>query len=251
MPSYYFVISILPPLVLGMTPGISFRELKELLELNLSKNDLGQVEKLLRSIDLYNIRAFWLGEPLDDRGNFNAKEIEEALLIRDPLPAYLGDYLERYETTTERLRYFASLYVSLYRDSKTSCSFLKKYYALEREMRLVLTALRVKESGRNLVQELQFEELDDPLIAEILAQKDSPDYVPPPEFEDLKNLFVENKKEPKKLDEAIGEYRFNRIEEMEEATDFSINRVLAYVARLLIAESWVKEQGRQQLAQYE
>jgi hypothetical protein len=38
---------------------------------------------------------------------------------------------------------------------------------------------------------------------------------------------------------------------MEESYDFTINRVLAYVARLLLAESLVQEQRNELMAQYE
>jgi len=180
MASYYYLITALPPISLGKKPEISFKELMDMLVLNLTRRDLHLVEILLRPIDLYNIHALWLGFPLDDRGNYKAKELEEALLIRDLLPPYVVDYLERYESTADRLRYFSSLYVSLFRDEQLELKgFLLKYFQFEREMRLVLTALRSKKTGRDLVRELQFEDPFEPFVAEILAQKDAADYTPP------------------------------------------------------------------------
>ena len=250
--NYYFLISAFPPLTLGVAPPISFREAKDLLLLNLTPEDMEQVALLLRSIDLYNIRALWLGEPLDDRGNLNGKELEEALLIRDMLPSYFNDFLDRYESTQDRLRYFSSLFASLYRDEKLK-GFLLEYYRFERELRLCLTALRAKRAGRDLLYELQFEDPTDPLIADILAQKDSAEYTPPGEFEEVKTLFLENRSDPRKLDRAISEYRFKKIEEMEQNQDFSINRVLAYIARLMVDESLVAdpEKGKEELRHYE
>lgn len=225
-----------------------------MLKLNLTEGDMGKVEKLLRPIDLYNIRAFWLGLPLDNRGNFEARNLEEQLLVRDKLPQYIIDFLEQYENTVDRLRFFSSLYVSLYRDEQPKLKgFLLKYYRMEREIRLVLTALRAKRAGRDIVRELQFEDPTDPLVADILAQKESSEYVPPREYEDLKTLFVDNSSDPQKLNRAILQYRFNQIEEMEENQDFSIDRVLAYLARLLLVESYAeqdKEKGMEQLSEY-
>jgi hypothetical protein len=113
---------------------------------------------------------------------------------------------------------------------------------------LVLTALRAKEAGRDIVRELQFEDPYDPFIANILAQKDSSDFIPPKEYEDLKILFVEKAHNPEKLNRAISEYRMKKIEEMEdEESPFSIDQVLGYVARFLIVDSWFqldREQGR-------
>ncbi len=255
MANYYFLITALPPLVMGAKPEISFKELKELLSLNLTARDLVCVEELLRPIDLYNIRAFWLGAPLDDRGHLKAKDLAEELLVQESLPDFLVDYLQRYESTEDRLRYFSSLYASLYRDLLPKLKgFLLKYYLFERELRLVLTGLRAKKAGKDVVRELQFEDPTDPLIAEILAQKDAADYTPPQEYEDLKSLFMENSSDPQKINRVILEYRFNRIEEMEEAQDFGIDRVLAYISRLMIAESLAdldKEKGMEQLSQYE
>jgi hypothetical protein len=236
MASYYFLITALPPLALGKKPEISFQELMEMLELNLTGADRKKVRTLLRPIDLYNIRALWLGFPLDERGNYTEKEVEEALLVKDPIPSYLVEYLDRYESTVDRLRYFSSLYASLFREEDLN-GFLLKYYRLEREIRLVFTALRSKKMGRDLIRELQFEDPYDPFIADLLAQKDAADYTPPKEYEDLKTLFMENGKDPQKLNQAILKYRFEKIEEMEENQDFTIDRVLNYMARLLIVES--------------
>ena len=255
MANYYFLIAAFPPLSLGTKPELTYKELRDLLVLNLSKEDLDKLEELLRPIDLYNLHAFWLGAPLDDRGQLKAKDLEEELLVQEALPDYIIEYLERYESTEDRLRYFSSLYVSLYRDQQPRLKgFLLKYYQFERDLRLVLTGLRAKRVGRDLVRELQFEDPTDPMIAEILAQKDANDYTPPREYEDLKTLFVENSSDPKELNRAILEYRFNKIEEMEEAQDFGIDRVLAYVARFMLAESLAeldKEKGMEQLSQYE
>jgi hypothetical protein len=119
-----------------------------------------------------------------------------------------------------------------------------------------LLALRAKRQKRELVRELQFEDPADPLIAQMLAQKDAPDYTPPQEYEELKNLFVDNVSEPLKLHRAISQYRFEQLEEMEENQDFGIDRILCYIARLMIVESLAyldKEQGMiavEQLSQY-
>jgi uncharacterized protein DUF2764 len=259
MANYYFLITALPPVSIGKKPEITFKGLMEMLALNLTPKDLQLVGLLLQPIDLYNMRALWLGFPLDDRGNYKAKELEEALLVKDMLPPYVIDYLERYESTNDRLRYFSSLYVSLFRDEQTHLKgFLKKYYQLEREIRLVLTALRSKKTGRDLVRELQFEDPYEPFVSDILAQKDAADYIPPKEYEDLKTLFMENSSSPQKLNRAILQYRFEKIEEMEENQDFTIDRVLCYIARLLIVESLEqldleKETGTialEQLSQY-
>ena len=255
MANYYFLVAAFPPLSPDAKPDLSFQEVRELFALNLTAADLGKVERLLRPIDLYNIRALWLGAPLDHKGNLSAKELEEELLVGDTLPGYLIEYLQKYESPSDRLRYFSSLFASLYREEGPHLNgFLLVYYRFEREVRLVLTALRAKRSGQDLPRQLQFEDPTDPWIAEILAQKEAPDYTPPREFEDLKTLFVDNCSDPRKLHRAIVGYQFRKIEEMERPEDFGIDRVLAYLARLILVESVTGldvEKGKEQLSQYE
>lgn len=236
MHHYYFVASCLPPLVFGSIPEMSFKEMRALVSMNFTPNDWRSFEHLLEPIDLYNVKALWLSLPLDERSTRSAKELEEALLIREGIPSYWVDFLERYESKEERLRYFSSLYTDLYRQE--SKGFIGFYYRLEREILLVLTALRAKKYGRDLVRELQFEDPLDPFVADILAQKDAPDYIPPAEYEDLKVLFVENSSDPTKLMQASMKYRFKRIEEYGDMDMFSVDFVLAYAARLLMIENW-------------
>lgn len=236
---YYYLISSLPPLSLGVPPEISFQEFREDLELNLTPRDRERVVRLLRTVDLRNLRALWLGMPLDERGNHSTKEFEEELLVRDELPLFLVEYLESYETTEDRLRYFSSLYASFYREiGAIERGFLKTYFSFERNLRLVLTALRAKKGGRNLIRELQFEDPTDPLVASIFASADALDYTPPKEFEDLKAIFVENSPEPDKLEKALLEFRFRTVEEMEEGSHFGIDQILGYLVRLMMVESW-------------
>lgn len=234
MSQYYFVVSALPPLQLGIKPELSFKELREMVGENLTDRDLRQFDLLLEQIDLYNIKALWLGLPLDDRGTMSGKELEEALLVPGRLPSYITDFVERFETNEDRLRYFSSLFASMYNQKREG--FLAKNYAFEREVALVLTALRAKKTGRDIVRELQFEDPYDPFVTDILVQKDAPEYTPPMEYEDLKAIFVENSSDPRKLYENILKYRFKKIGEWTENEHFTLDRILAYAARLLIVE---------------
>ncbi len=242
MAEYYFLATALPPLMIGKKPEVSFDELRELLRANLTAADWVQFTDLLRLIDLSNIRSLWLKGPFDERGNFEPQEMEDALLEKEGLDEYINVYLDRYASNEDRLRYFPSLYSSLFLAMENKyvnpTSFLHKYYRMEREIRLMLTALRAKRFGRDIVRELQFEDPSDSLVAEILAQKDAAEYSPPIDRQVLKSLFVRCADDPKELFRALLEYRFERLEEMEENEPFTIDAILSYAARLLLVESW-------------
>ena len=217
---------------------MSFKDFQQLCEDNLSAVDMQKLDHLLEPIDLYNIKAFWLGLPLDDRGRFKGKDLEEAMLTFDLLPSYVFDFLDKYETQQQRIRNFSALYASMY--SQDFDGFLGRYFRFEKEFRLVLLALRAKKYGKDLQKELQFEDPQDPFVMGILAQKDSGDYFPAEGYEEVRALFLEHYIEPKKLDEALKKFRFDKIVELEGIEPFSIDKILSYAARLLILESGQK-----------
>lgn len=245
---FYYVISAFPTISLGQKSDITYEEAIEMIAMNASNNEWKQVVLFQRIFDIQNIRALWLHEPLDPRGNFKEKGLEEALLVGESLPSFVISFLERYETLDDRIRYFPSLMASLYRETSPHLTgFLKKYYQLEREIRLSLTALRAKWSGKNLLKELQFEDPMDPFVAQLLAQMDEKEPILPEEYKDLKEAFLEHKNEPKKLLRSILQIRLSRIEEIESETPFSLDQVLGFLARLAIVESWNQlneEKGR-------
>jgi len=240
MNRYPFILASMPDIRVGAKSDLSFKEMQELLSMNLAQSDRKKVSQLLRLVDIDNVRAFWLGLPLNERGTMNAKELEEALLIKDFLPPFLIDFLGRYETTEQRLHEFPQLYAKLFEEMvSNSDGFIRTYYRIEREIRLVLVALRAKRAGRDLTRELRFEDLDDSFVMHILVQKDTPDYTPPEEYESLKEIFLENGEDPMKLHRALLQYRFDRILDLEEEhLSFSIDRILGFLARLMIVEMW-------------
>lgn len=245
MTQYYYLVSSLPPLKFNIESELSFSELFESLEENLDASDLLSLKHLLEPIDLYNIKAFWMGEPLDERGTLSPKELEEALLVKESLPSYVLSYLERFESTEDRIQNFSLLFAEMYRQKFPG--FLGDYFAFERECRLVLSALRAKKRKESFTKVFQFEDVKDPFIRDILAQKDAADYNPPREYEGLKTLFSVNQDRPKDLSLAVLKFQFDWIEERGEREQFTLDQVLAYTAQLIALESYMqldREKGK-------
>ena len=217
MSSYYYVLLSLPPLSFKVQPDLSFAVLKDTLSLNLTANEMKHVSSLFEEIDLYNMKAFWQGLPLDERGSLDLHLVEEALLVRVGLPTYLIDYIDKYENVKERISHFYEVLAAFYREKEEEESgFLKEWFSFKRKLRLFLTALRSKLLGRDLAKELQFEDPTDPTVAFLLAQKDTTDIFLPPGWESLKILFVENGRDPEELNRAILQFQFEKAEEFEE-----------------------------------
>lgn len=246
---YYFLASLLPDLQIGMPPELDFCELKELMKTSLSKEDYDVVRTIRRYYDIQNIRSFWRDEPLNFRANYNDKELEEALLTKSALPDYVFDFMDRYEDKESRLYHFASLIASYYREeiAKTE-GFTKEYLTFERDLRLVLTALRAKKLGRDIMAELQFEDPDDDLVAQIIAQKDAKEYEPPERYAELKPLFEREGEHPFELHKAITEFQFYKVDELIALDFFTIDRIIAYLVQLIFVEKWLeldKKKGMQ------
>ena len=236
MSRYYFLLCSLPSLHFNVPPEISFEEVIERISLNVSESDKERVKAFLSYIDLLNLKALWLGHPIDLRGNFTEKELDEALLVYDFFPEYLYDFLERYPERKEKVHFFPFLLNAFFKEERSG--FLGEYFSYEREVRMLLAALRAKDSGREIAEELQFEDPHDPFIAYILAQKDMVAFEPPKEYEQIKILYKKYKESPKDLNKALLEMKFNWIDEKEQEDIFTIDQLLTYMAKLYLLEYW-------------
>lgn len=243
---YYFLATALPDLNLGVPPELDFYQLETLLKENLTPEDQESLAVLRRFYDLENIRFFWLDQSLDPRGNLDENLLEEALLEEQGLPSYVYEFMAKYDSREERLRNFSALFANYFRSEipKTE-GFLHAYLNFEREWRLVFTGFRAKAMKLDLYKELQFEDPQDDLVAQILAQKDAERYEPPARYESLKPLFEDHYNDPLALHQALCEYRFHTIEEMIGVQQFTLDKILAYVAQHIIVEKWLALDKRQ------
>lgn len=237
---YYFLGTRLPPIQIGEPLDITFEELDTLMRDNLTRDDYHKTIVIRRYYDILNMRSFWLHEELDPYGNFDVNELEDALLTQIGLPSYVNTFLEENEKIEDRLFHFPELLKEYFRveSEKTDDPFLKDYLEFEREWRLVLVGFRAKKLGRDLLQELQFEDPEDSIVQQILAQKDSKTYEPPDQYTNLKTIFEEHQSSPLNLHLALNQYRFDRIQKYVGFDLFSIERILGYMVRLIIAEKW-------------
>ena len=220
-------------------PDISFEEIKSRLEINLSRRDYEKTQVLRLFFDLNNIRSLMQEEEIDPRGNLTEKELDEALLIRNILPSYVFDFLDQYATVEEKVKNFPALIERYYTEEiERQKGFLQTYLKFERDLRLVLTGYRAKKQKRDVMRELQFEDPQDSIVADILAQKDAATYDPPEEFRDLIELMRGCGPDPWEQHRVFAEYRFRKIGGMAELEIFSIDAILAYLAQLMIVEQW-------------
>lgn len=239
MTNYYFLTALLPELEIGKKVEISFQDLKHLFFVNLSDRDLEKVKKVSLYTDIKNLKAFFRSKPLDPKGNLSEKELEEAILLSADLPEYIFDFLQTYMENESRITYFASLFTAFFDDiASKEDGFIFSYFQFEKKCRSILSVLRAKKANKDLVKELQFEDATDPMIAEMLAGKDRPEYDPPADYRKLKEIFDANYLEPKKLLKEYLLFQFQKIEELIEMEVFTIDALLAYLVKWIIVDLW-------------
>jgi hypothetical protein len=251
MEKYYYLACALPKISLKSKPDISFEELKFMLKVNLNKHDLNKINLFRNFIDINNLKLLWLNQEIDPRGNLNVAELEDMILIKEFLPDFVFEYMDRYEKKEDRLRNFSYLITSFFKEViSEDKGFINFYFKFEREMRLIISALRAKKLKRDIAYELQFENFDDEFVAYILAQKDMENFEPPKDYESVRNIYRNNINDPKKLHQDLLEYKFNKIEEYSEKNPFTIDQILSYAALLLIVEDFNKlsiEEGNKKI----
>jgi hypothetical protein len=240
MAKYYFIGTLLPSLSFDAPPEISFAELERLFRDNLTSKDLEKTLVIRRFYDILNLRALWLEEEFDPRGEFTALELSETLMSRAGLPDYVYEFVDRYPKKEDRIRHFPFLLAKFFQSAdRLNDPFLRRYLNFERELRLVMTAFRAKKLGRDLSVELQYEDPEEDLIAQLLAQQEAKTYEPPEKYKDLKVLFDKYGDNPLALQKALDKYRFETIENFVDMADvFSIDRLLAYFLQFMIVEKW-------------
>ncbi len=237
MSRYFFLGSILPPLKVGGEPAVLFEDLMTLYRDNLSRRDLEKVKGVRSYIDLKNVQKLLKNEKIDVRGNLSEKELDEAFVNQEGLPIYLFEFLQDHQEVLEQLRHYSKVLITYFKEmEKKHQGFLKGYFRFEREWRVLLAGYRAKKLGVDPATELQHEDFHDPLVAEVLAQKDAPFFEFPFEYVELGEKLKDAAGKPDEEYRVMADFRFHRIGEEVQDHPFSVDYLLGYLVQLMIVE---------------
>lgn len=241
MSNFYYLATALPALKIGERPDITFEEFEQMLKDNLSPGDYKQVTEYRRFYDIQNMRAIAKNEEFDPHGNFNIAELEDELVQQDNLPGFVKKYLEKYSDKKDKLDHFPELLAAYFRDENgVSSGLLKKYLEFERKLRLVMVGFRAKKIGRNVLKELQYEDPDEDIIAQIIAQKDASEFEPPEGFEAMRAILEEYQDRPLELHQALVQLRFEKVQELMGLKTFNLDYIIGYLIQLSMVEKWLQ-----------
>jgi len=238
MSHIFYSNSSLPPLYIGARPDITFYQLMQLVEENVSPQDQKRIYALREYIDVVNIKRVLKKQPIDTRGNFSEKELETAIIEIEGVHPTVLEYLRTYESVEDRLAHFNRLLSNyLQTREEESSGFLKAYYEHERMLRLSLVAYRCAKNGGDIVEELKFEDPKDPFIASLLAQKDTTHFDFPFELEMLTEKLAAAST-PLDQYKVIFEHQFTFAEQEGQQRIFSLDFIMAYMMQLIAVENW-------------
>ena len=236
---YFFLGSVLPPLKIEEDLEYGFEDLLTLFKDNLSKKDFLQIKKIQAFIDLKNVENLLRKERFDSRGNLNEKELNEALLTESDLPRYLFEFLESHESKHDQITFFSKIYVIFFKEmEEKEKGFLLDYFRFERTYRLLMVGFRCKQLKQDITKQLQFEDFRDPIVAYLIAQKESAHFEFPLEYQKLDQQLKKVKKSPLDQYELLMKYRFNYLQEKIQDFPFSIDYVLGYFLQFMLIQDW-------------
>lgn len=223
MGMYYFLACMLPPLpsVLGEKLTVPFPEITGILRRNVEPSDAQLLQAQLSVIDAANLESIDQGrDHFLEGGILTREEIKN----RHNLPTFIRQFLEEKEREIRYAYIYDRLWELCYASvlglaREEGCRFLIDYTAWEINLRNRLTALRLRESDRNV---------SDHTI------------LPASGAFDFSSLLteVEGQRNPLEAERILDGERLKRIAHCQGSDPFSFDAILAFAAGAVIYRRW-------------
>lgn len=258
--NYYYLVSGLPDMLLGEKQrGLNSVALRSRLEEELTPNHYTLAKSLYLPFDHLNFlnKKYASSSTHDERGLFAEEAIEKLLSKRglesveeeENFPTYLLDVASELAQHEDVGRWEAELKLTqrYYDYLLEFCSeFLSDYVNMERNMKNVFIALNGRKYELNVQKEYVVGSGE---IVEALRKSRARDFGLAGELhrlDDMLKLFEETDLQERGF--RIDQLKWDYIEELSFFHYFSIEKVLGFIMKLLLAERWMElsaEEGKQ------
>lgn len=225
MGKYYFLTTLIPPLpmLLGEKLPLPFVEISRIVRRHIEPEDAPLIESQLLAIDVTNFENLHQGRPMFIEGGILTQEDIER---RKNLPFFFQTFIEEKERGIRRPYLFDVLWEKYYTFSyslaqEKNCLFLKEYLSWEIGLRNSLVTMRAKERGVDV---------RDYLVLPHMGYQD---------FSTLSSQ-VKSQTNPLMAERLIDEERLKAIFHFEGGDPFSIDALLALLARASLFSRWEK-----------
>jgi hypothetical protein len=210
----------------------------ELFQMNFSKGDMAKVEGIRLLFDLRNTIESSSHSLLFPYGNYAKEDLEQLVSGEEIFDQETLDRIKQYDTPDELRKHFYPIFTRFLQTMITKQKgFVRDYYIFEYQMRVLLAGYRAKRLGKSIFTELNYEDLADPFVADIVGQKESPKFEFPYGFETLQ-AELESTSSPQKEHEVVFRYKFNHFQKIIDEHYDSVDSLLAYMVQLIYLEGY-------------
>lgn len=227
------------------------------------KDDLGEVlapedhvhlAELFYPVDNKNFLAVLLGrsdQAHDPLGNFAREELEDEVRVPTRLPRYMINFIDQYragisgETHLENIL-ADSMYAAL---AESNNAFIRDWFTFDRDVRNIIAALGCRRTHKT--ENIEHEVIGEGLVADAIRRGSGADFGLSRELVWLDALLRGYQASLLERELVIDRIRLDMLDELTISSDFTLDKVLALVVRLGIAERWLAldlARGREMLA---
>ncbi|MBO7067176.1 MAG: DUF2764 family protein [Bacteroidaceae bacterium] len=264
MGNYYCMMAGLPDIELADTqPGISFKELREQCEEQLSASDAKLVGNYLYlRQDCINLVRL-LKNPdaeIDAWGNFSLEQLRDLITSATELnfnvhryPAFMSIFAREYSYNKDTKGYFPEdeILYQFYNYAIQTCpnKFIREWNRLNLDITNILTAMLARKQGWSVAEFIK----GDGEVQEMIRENKTKDFNLTNEFDYVKSLIkIVDEEDPVKKEKMIDAFKWLWLDEKTFFNPFSLEAVYAYICKLEMQYRWAKldpEQGKETFKQ--
>ena len=264
MANYYCMMAGLPDIELADTqPGITFEELREQCEEQLSAGDAKLVGNYLYiRLDCTNLVRL-LKNPdaqIDILGNYSLEQLRDLITSATELnfnvhryPAFMSIFAREYNYNKDTKGYFPEdeILYQFYNYAIKTCpnKFIREWIKLNLNITNILTAMLARKQGWNVADFIKGEGE----VQEMIRENKTKDFDLTHEFDYVRNLVkIVDEEDPVKKEKMIDAFKWLWLDEKTFFNPFSIEAVYAYICKLEMQYRWAKldpEKGKEAFTQ--
>jgi hypothetical protein len=210
------------------------------LEEQMTPSDRAHLAELFYPVDNKNFLAVLLGrteQKHDPLGNFTREQLEEEVRTPMILPRYMIDFIDLYRAGFSAEVLPENVLASLMYDAleKSENAFIREWFAFDRDMRNIVTALGCRRMGVDPEREV----VGEGMVAEAACRASGADFGLSREFVWLDALLRAYHGNLVERELMIDRIRLDALDELTRSKGFTLDNVLALLVRLGIAERWL------------
>jgi len=260
MANYYCMMAGLPDIELADTqPGITFEELREQCEEQLSAGDAKLVGNYLYlRLDCTNLVRL-LKNPdaqIDILGNYSLEQLRDLITSATELnfnvhryPAFMSIFAREYNYNKDTKGYFPEdeILYQFYNYAIKTCpnKFIREWIKLNLNITNILTAMLARKQGWNVADFIKGEGE----VQEMIRENKTKDFDLTHEFDYVKNLIkIVDEEDPVKKEKMMDAFKWLWLDEKTFFNPFSLEAVYAYICKLEMQYRWAKldpEKGKE------